>query len=72
MTLQAWQVPQEAVAQQTPSTQELPVRQSSSVVQASPRRCLSPHLFFWRSQIAGDRQSPSLTQVVLHAVPLHV
>ena len=68
--LQAWHVPQVAVAQQTPSTQVFPVRQSSTLAQASPRRCLSPHLFFWRSQIAGAAQSPSATHVVLQAAPL--
>jgi hypothetical protein len=72
LTLQAWHVPQLGVAQQTLSTHESPVRQSSSIVQASPRRCLSPHLFFWRSQIAGGAQSPSATQVVLQVVPLHM
>ena len=70
--LHAWQVLQLAVAQHTPSTHELPVRQSSVVAQASPSRCLSPHLFFWRSQIAGAAQSASETQVVLQAAPLHV
>jgi hypothetical protein len=45
-TLQAWQVLQLAVAQQTPSTHEFPVRQSVSLAQISPRRCLSPHWFF--------------------------
>jgi hypothetical protein len=69
--LHAWHVPQLAVAQQTPSTHELPVRQSSSSAHASPRRCLLPHLFFWRSQMAGAAQSPSTTQVVLQLVPLH-
>jgi hypothetical protein len=69
MTLHAWQVPHEAVAQQTPSTHELPVRQSASAEHGSPSRCLSPHLFFWRSQIAGDAQSVSAVQVVLQAAP---
>jgi hypothetical protein len=44
-TLQAWQVLQLAVAQQTPSTHEFPVRQSASLAQTPPRRCLSPHWF---------------------------
>jgi hypothetical protein len=70
MMLHAWQVPQTAVAQHTPSTHELPDRQSSSSAHVSPSRCLSPHLFFCRSQIAGDAQSPSATQVVLQVVPL--
>jgi len=69
-TLQAWQVAHEAVPQQTPSTQALPVRQSSSPPHGSPRRFLSPHLFFWRSQIAGAAQSASATHVVLQAAPL--
>jgi hypothetical protein len=34
VTLQAWQVPHEAVLQQTPSTQLLPVRQSLELLQA--------------------------------------
>jgi hypothetical protein len=71
MTLQAWQVPHEGVPQHTPSTQELPMRQSSSTVHASPRRCLVPHLFVVKSQVRPGAQSPSATQVVLHAVPLH-
>jgi hypothetical protein len=45
VTLQAWQVLQLAVAQQTPSTHEFPVRQSASLAQTPPRRCLSPHWF---------------------------
>jgi hypothetical protein len=69
--LQAWQVPQLAVAQHTPSTQELPVRQSPSPAQGWPRRFLSPHAFVVRSQMLGVAQSVSETQVVLQAVPLH-
>lgn len=64
------QVPQLVAPQHTPSTHALPVRQSASVAQASPRRCLSPQVFFWRSQIAGGAQSPSATQAVLQAEPL--
>jgi hypothetical protein len=71
MMLHAWQVPHEGVAQHTPSTQAFPVRHSSSEPHASPRRCLSPHLFFARSQMAGKAQSVSATQVVLQAEPLH-
>jgi hypothetical protein len=44
-TLQAWQVLQLVVAQQTPSTHEFPVRQSASLAQTPPRRCSSPHWF---------------------------
>ncbi len=68
--LQAWQVPHDGVPQHTPSTHALPVRQSSSPVHASPRRCLVPHLFVEKSQVRPGAQSASATQVVLHIVPL--
>jgi hypothetical protein len=69
--LQASHVPQLVEAQQTPSTQALPVRQSPSAAHGWPRRFLSPHVFFCRSQIAGGAQSPSAVQVALQVVPLH-
>jgi hypothetical protein len=70
MMLQASQVPQLEVEQQTPSTQALPVRQSSSAVHGWPRRFLSPQVFSCRSQIAGGAQSPSARQVAPQVVPL--
>ena len=69
-TLHAWQVPHAEVAQQTPSTQKLPVRHSSLVAQAWPRRFLLPHRLVVRSQMLGDAQAASAVQVVAHAVPL--
>jgi hypothetical protein len=72
MTSQAWQVPHEGLAQHTPSTHVSVERQSVSIVQASPSRCWSPHLFLARSQIAGGAQSPSPRQVALQLVPLHM
>jgi hypothetical protein len=70
-TLHASHVPHDIAAQHTPSTHALSVRQSASEPHAPPSRCLSPHWFVLRSQIAGDAQSASETQVVLHAAPLH-
>ena len=70
VTLHAWQIPQEEVEQQTPSTQLFPVRHSSVVAQDCPRRFLFPQRLTMRSQMLGDAQLASETQVVLHAVPL--
>jgi hypothetical protein len=70
-TLQAWQVPHVELPQQTPSTQKLPVRQSSFTAHAWPSGFLLPHRFVARSQMLGEAQPASETQVVLQAVPLH-
>jgi len=72
ITLHAWHVPHDGLAQHTPSTHASTERQSSSIVQDSPSRCLSPHLFLPRSQMAGDAQSPSPRQVAPQSVPLHM
>jgi hypothetical protein len=70
-TLQAWQVPQLALPQQTPSTQLSPVRHSPAAAQASPRCRLSAHLLVAGSQMPCA-QSVSVAQVVLQVVPLHL
>jgi hypothetical protein len=70
VTLQAWQVPQEGAEQHTPSTQKLPVRHSSLVPHAWPRRFLPPQRFVPRSQMFGAAQLASETQVVSHVEPL--
>jgi hypothetical protein len=73
VTLHAWHVPHEAVLQQTPSTQLLPVRQSFELVHAWPRRFLLPQRFVVGSQMFGDRQSVSAVHAALQAVvPLHM
>jgi hypothetical protein len=72
VTLQDWQVPQAGDAQQTPSTQLSPLRQSVVAPQACPWRFLLPHRLVFESQMFGARQSPSLLQAVLQLVdPLH-
>lgn len=71
-TLHAWQVPQAVDAQQTPSTQLRPDRQSDVALQVCPWRFLSPHRLVFGSQMYGDTQSPSALQAVLQLVePLH-
>jgi hypothetical protein len=70
-TLQARQVPHEADAQQTPSTQVRPVRQSEVAPQVWPCRFLFPHRFVFGSQMSGERQSASALHAVLQLfVPL--
>lgn len=69
-TLQALQVPQLELAQHTPSTQKFPVRQSAVVSHDCPSGFLSPQRFVLRSQMFGDAQLASDTQVVLQALPL--
>jgi hypothetical protein len=68
VTLQAWQVGQEPVLQQTPSTQLLPVRQSVVDAQGWPSRFLFPHRLVIGSQMVGLWQSASLAQAALQAV----
>jgi hypothetical protein len=71
-TAHDWHSPHEAVLQQTPSTHELPVRQSAVCVHDWPRRRLLPHRFVCGSQMLGSRQSASTVQAALHAeTPLH-
>lgn len=71
-TLHAWQSGQELAPQQTPSTQESPVRHSAVDVQDWPRRRRLPHLLVCGSQMLGGRQSPSPVQTEKQAVvPLH-
>ncbi len=73
VTLQAWQVGQEPVLQQTPSTQLLPVKHSAVEAQGWPSRFLLPHRFTLRSQMFGLWQSASDAQAALQAVvPLQV
>jgi hypothetical protein len=69
-TLHAWQVPHDAVLQQTPSVQEFPVRQSALVVQIPPSGLKFPHLFVVRSQIVGATHSASEVHVMPQMVPL--
>jgi hypothetical protein len=70
--LHCWQSPQVEVAQQTPSTQKLPVRQSVVALHGCPSRFLVPQRFVFGSQMLGARQSVSTVQADLHAlVPLH-
>jgi hypothetical protein len=71
-TLHDEHVPQLADPQQTPSTQELPVRHSSVDAQASPRRFFAPHLPVMGSQIWGATQSASEPQDTRHVVPSHL
>jgi hypothetical protein len=72
VTAHDWQSGQVEVAQQTPSTQKLPVRQSAVVLQDWPARFLFPHSWVFWSQMLGARQSASVAQAALHAVdPLH-
>src|SRR5204863_177989 len=59
------------LAQQTPSTQKLPVRHSTLAAQVCPRRFLSPHKLVLRSQMLGAAHCASVVHVVLHVVPLH-
>ena len=66
-TLQAWQVPQLAVPQQTPST-HWPLSHSGPAAHACPRR-LSPH--DPAVQLRPGAQSASLAQAALQLVPLH-
>jgi hypothetical protein len=66
-TLQDWQVPQAADAQQTPSTQLRPARQSAVVLQVCPW-WLRPQMFAVQCWLAA--QSVSLVQAVLQVVPL--
>jgi hypothetical protein len=68
VTLQAWQVGQAAVLQQTPSTQLLPVRQSLVAEQDCPSRFLFPHRLVLGSQMLGAWQSASDEQADLQAV----
>jgi hypothetical protein len=71
-TAHDWHSPHEAELQHTPSTHELPVRQSDVWVQLCPRRRLLPHRFVFGSQMLGSRQSASTVQAALHAeTPLH-
>ena len=66
------QRPQPNVAQQTPSTQKSPVRQSVVVAQVWPRRRFVPHRPVCLSQMSGSRQSASTEHAALHAeTPLH-
>ena len=67
-TLQAKQVPHDAEAQQTPSTQVRPVRQSAVALQVWPWRFLFPHRFVLGSQMSGERQSASDLHAVLQLV----
>ena len=66
-TLQALQVPHEADAQQTPSTQVRPARQSEVALQLCPW-WLRPHTLAWQWFPAA--QSASFVQAVLQLVPL--
>jgi hypothetical protein len=66
--LQARQVPQDADAQQTLSTQVSPVRQSEVALQVWPCRFLVPHRFVFGSQMSGERQSVSSVHAVLQLV----
>jgi hypothetical protein len=66
------QRPHEDVAQQTPSTQELPVRQSVVITHVWPSRLFVPHRPVCLSQMSGSKQSASTEQAALHAdTPLH-
>src|SRR5579862_8345698 len=56
---QVWQRPHVDDAQQTPSTQKLPVRQSVVTAQVWPSRRLVPHRFVCGSQMLGRTQSAS-------------
>jgi hypothetical protein len=67
-TLQAWQLLQVEVPQQTPSTQKFPVRQSVVAVQACPRRFLLPQRLVLGSQMFGARHWLSIVQAALQAV----
>jgi hypothetical protein len=67
-TLQARQVPHDADAQQTLSTQVSPVRQSVVTLQVWPWRFLVPHRFVFGSQMSGARQSASCLHAVLQLV----
>jgi len=67
-TLQAWQVPHAVEAQQTPSTQLRPVRQSVATAQVCPWRFLLPHRLVFGSQMVPETQSASLLQAVLQLV----
>lgn len=67
LTLQDWQVPQAADAQQTPSTQLKPDRQSLVTLQVCPW-WFFPQMF--AVQVFPDMQSPSTLHAVLQVVPL--
>jgi hypothetical protein len=66
-TLHAWQVPHDADAQQTPSTQVRPLRQSGVTLQLCPW-WFSPQIFAVQCWFAA--QSASLVQAVLQVAPL--
>ena len=72
LTLQAWQVPQPAVEQQTPSVQKSSLKQSLVVEHCWPRRNLVPQRLDPVSQMSGDRHWPSPEHAAKQAVaPLH-
>jgi len=64
------QVAQLAVAQQTPSVQKSPVKQSALTPHGCPRRFLFPQALVWASQMAGATQSASEVQAELQLAPL--
>jgi len=67
-TLHDWQVPHADDAQQTPSTQLRPDRQSAVTLQVCPW-WFNPQMFAVQCWFAA--QSPSLVHAVLQVVPLH-
>ena len=66
----AWQLAA-ATLQQTPSTQ-LPDVQSDAAAHAAPFGSLSPHLWVCVLQATPETQSPPLSQVSAHFVPLQL
>lgn len=71
-TLQAWQVLHDGDAQQMPSTQVRPVKQSLVTVQLFPCETKFPHLFVIGSQLVPGAHCEFIVQVVLQSVvPLH-
>jgi hypothetical protein len=67
-TLHDWQRMHELVAQQTPSTQKLPVRHSAVDAHGCPRRFSFPQWLVCGSQMLGGRQSLSAVQTPRQAV----
>jgi hypothetical protein len=66
--LQAWQVPEQALLQHTPSTQLAAVEtQSAALLHMAPCACFVPHTWVTVLQVT-PAQSPSLSQVVRHWV----
>ncbi len=71
-TLQAWQVPHDEDAQQMPSRQVRPLKQSRVVVQGLPCETNFPHLLVIGSQLVPVAHCELMVQVVLQSVvPLH-